>query len=540
MLTTSIFMALAFFVLAMLTENFLGGGRIIQGGSFVLFPYLRGIGPHRWIIAALTALIVGASNFVVTTFAVMWLNWTIFVIMLGILIAVLAWWLRDADSWQELVVFLPLPLIIYFVFKHIGVTLAGGIASGLLMSIVAIVIPILVLIIGLGVPIAVLLWRQRSGICRIIAIILAILLAIGSVTTVALGVDWPSKGDDNSGYTGVEGENGWHFYNLDLQSDSDEDNDFNFGPNPYDEDFTAADYDNDFRGRLAKDPALGAADIAWLDANVGTRFLGEFYESCKGDWAKTINAAKTEWIENPSAYYKTLAAFFGYLNKAEVSIAAKGNNITDQMYMNPYTTDAIPDVIVMKTKQQDGPFLVYTFTIKGNTFEVEYRIPCGYQPTNVKIVMGITPQSKPSKPSGGNNSGGGDKGGGSEPTTKPEETTKKKYNKDPSQSNNSGQNDDKGPGENTNTGGNKSSKEKDSNSNNQSSYDDYRKKIDEMNDANSGNGSNNSSNNPSTGSGSGTNVDSNADKANTPTPQSDKASEINGDDSAQAWDGPAD
>ncbi len=541
MLVASIFMTLAFFVLAMLTENFLNNGRIIQGGSFVLFHYLRGIKPHRWIIAALTALIVGAANFVATVFTIMWLNWMIFVIMLALLTAVLVWWLRDANSWWELVVFLPLPLIIYFVFRHIGTALASSITSDLLMSIVAIVVPILVLIIGLGVPIAVLLWRQRNGICRIIAIILAILLAIGSVTTLALGADWPSgNSDDDSGYTD-EDENGWHFYNLDLQSDNDEDNDFNFGPNPYNKDWAAADYDNDFRSRLEKDPALGAADIAWMDANVGTRFLGEFYESCKHDWAKTINAAKAEWINNPNAYHRTLVAVFAYFDKAEVSVAAKGKNITDQMYMNPYTTDTIPDVIVLKTKQQDGPFLVYTFKIKGNTFKVEYRIPCGYQPTNVKVVMNITPQEKPSKPSGGNSpSGGGGKGGNPEPTTKPEETTKKKYNKDPSQSNNSGQNDDKGPGENTNTGGNKSSKEKDSNSNNLNSYDEYKEKIKEIQDANAGNGSNNSSNKPSTNGGSGTNVDSNADKANDPTPKSDKASEISGDQNAQAWDGPAD
>ena len=529
----SILIFVTLFVFGALAENYLAGGHIMNGSRPEVIGSIRATGPHNWWRIVIPAAGVGLM-YGFTKIAPIWLVWIFFVLTICVIFHYVAWYRAEADQLEELAMFLPLFIVPSLALVKMGKILAASIANPFWGSVVG-VVPWLFLMLVAGIVIVVFLWDIR----RIVAVILAIALLAGSITTVALGVEWPKKANNTaSNAEAIENEYGWHFYNLDLQEDNDEDNDFNFGPNPVDKSWTATDYDDDFRDRLAKDPALGAADIAWLDANVGTRFLGEFYESCEHDWAKTINAAKERWIENPSEYFKTLAAFFGYLNKAEISIAKKGNNITDQMYMNPYTTDTIPDVIVLKTKQQDGPFLVYTFTIKGNTFKVEYRIPCGYQPTNVKIVMGITPQSKPSKPSNGT-------GGGSTPESttkpdKPEPTTKSKYNKDPSQSNNSGQNDDKGPGENTNTGGNKSSKEKDSNSNNLNSYDEYKEKIKEIQDANSGNGSNNSSNKPSTNGGSGTNVDSNADKANDPTPKSDKASEISGDQNAQAWDGPAD
>lgn len=187
----------------------------------------------------------------------------------------------------------------------------------------------------------------------------------------------------------------WHYYNNDVQGGASED-DFNFGPEP-DAD-TASEYDADFRERLQSDPALGAADIAWADAWLGTRYLGEFYESCNEDWAKTINAAKEAWIKDPDAYKQTLDAFFDMLNTADVKVTA-GNGLEDQMYMNPYTVDGTPDVIVLVTPDHTGKFLTYYFTIKGTgKVKVSYRVECGYQPTNVEEIMGITPQDKPSSP----------------------------------------------------------------------------------------------------------------------------------------------
>ena len=209
--------------------------------------------------------------------------------------------------------------------------------------------------------------------------------------TTADAADAESVGENEA----TTSETNWHFYNNDVQGGS-EDDDFNFGPEPTVS--TATDYDKDFRSRLEDDPALGAADIAWADAWLGTRYLGEFYESCNEDWAKTINAAKEAWIKDPDAYKQTLDAFFDMLNTADVKVTA-GNGLEDQMYMNPYTVDGTPDVIVLVTPDHTGKFLTYSFTIKGTgKVKVSYRVECGYQPTNVEEIMGITPQDKPSSP----------------------------------------------------------------------------------------------------------------------------------------------
>ena len=201
----------------------------------------------------------------------------------------------------------------------------------------------------------------------------------------------------------------WYaFGNTSLQSDKEEDNDFNFGPNPIEKGLTEKDYDEIFRQVLRKDPARGAADLAWFDAMMGTRYLGEFYDSCKGDWAKTINLAKEAWMKDEVSYNATLNAFFKYLDKGTVGMETRTSGLDDQMYMNPYTVDGVPDVIVMKTLNHSGTFLVYIFKIKGvtttegsggagttKTIAVAYRIDCGFQPVNVEKVMNIKPSPKP-------------------------------------------------------------------------------------------------------------------------------------------------
>ena len=209
---------------------------------------------------------------------------------------------------------------------------------------------------------------------------------------------WIGDDETTAGGTDIEWVPWYGFYNLSLKG-GDTADDYNFGYNlaDYKENPTATDYDRDFRDRMKVDPALAAAATAWLDANVGTRYLGEFYESCKHDWAKTINTAKDRFTTDQAAYYNNLDAFFAFLDTGTISVKT-GTNLVDQMYMNPYTESGVPDVIVMKTDHPEGLFLVYTFSIKGNVLEVAYRIECGYQPTNVEQVMGIKPQENPVKP----------------------------------------------------------------------------------------------------------------------------------------------
>lgn len=229
----------------------------------------------------------------------------------------------------------------------------------------------------------------------------------------------------------------WHFYNLDLQGDENEENDWNFGPDPTPEVLAMAGmmeevekginldeligkvdaklFDQNLRERMRNDPALGAADMAWFDSILGTDYLGVFYSECHEQWDAAINKAKDHWITDPDDYQMTLDAFFGLLDKAvKVEVKKSNEKLTDQMYQNPETKNAIPKVIVMETDDHAGLYLVYTFVIKETTKkEVKYRINCGYQPTNVAEIMNVTPVKKSEvKKGGGTVSGGGTSGGG--------------------------------------------------------------------------------------------------------------------------------
>ena len=222
-------------------------------------------------------------------------------------------------------------------------------------------------------------------------------------------------------------EETWHFYNTDLQDDGIAANDYNFGLNPVTGtpeavakltevmerkglkdkismeeligEIDPKDVDKDFRERMRKDPALGAADMAWSDSILGTRYLGKFYSEAKEQWDVAMNEAKEGFIADKDSYYKTLDAFEEYLDSADkVEIRKQTTGLNDQMYMNPHTVDKIPDIIVMESADHAGWFLVYHFTIKETAEkEIMFRLDCGYQPTNVAKVMKVKAQKNPTK-----------------------------------------------------------------------------------------------------------------------------------------------
>ncbi len=157
----------------------------------------------------------------------------------------------------------------------------------------------------------------------------------------------------------------------------------------------AEDVDRELRNRLPNDPALGAAVLAWCDAVLGTRYLGVFYDEVEGRWDAAMNAAVLRWMEYPADYNRALAAFWTFLDQAKVEVVLVSGGLNDQMYMNPYTVDHVPDIVVRETKDTEGLFLRYTFVIKEQEWELAYRIDCGYQPTNVAKLMKVTPQPAP-------------------------------------------------------------------------------------------------------------------------------------------------
>lgn len=436
--------------------------------------------------------------------------------------------------------------------------------------------------------------RMFGWVVVAVATILAILLITGVVPGVAQ-IDWGAIGN-NGNELGIElgseadfelpdpseldlsesldkansVTGNWVFYNSELQEDEDESNDFNFGPDPYWEDGDASDwYDPDFRDRITKDPALGAADIAWFDAVMGTRVLGEFHASIQGDWAKAINEAKERFIADPELYKETVKDFFRWLDAAEVEVRYD-EDLTDQMYMDPYVNPGIPDVILMETSEHEGLFLVYSFAVKDNTAEVKYRIECGYQPTNVATVMHWKPAENPTKSS--ELKASPTKKPKSEKTKKPKEDKKPKSTKKPkedkkpkdskkkdpskgTQGDPVGKNDNPGPGESTNSGkgSKKSSKQAEKSSTDLKSHEEYKEKVEEKKHVNEtqkkGGDSNAPSSNPNPAPAA---VDNNGSKGNgggsadAPTPVQAPAHEastgasIADQPAGEAWEGPPD
>ena len=387
----------------------------------------------------------------------------------------------------------------------------------------------------------------------------------------------------------------WHFYNSELQNDGDAKNDYNFGPNPIYENLSlekvkeaikgkspnasikvsdiisAADAEAinaDFKARRREDPALGTTSMAWFDSIMGTRYLGVFYDECDHEWDATMNMAKEKFIADQEYYYNTLDAFEAMLDSAEIEIRYVKSGLTDQMYMNPYTVDNIPDIIVMDTTNHDGWFIVYKPTIKETTTkEIMYRIDCGYQPTNVAKTMNI--RSRPNPNNGGgsttkktqaqqtqtqqtqqqttttntNNGGGSSTTGGSDPGDK-NKPKQDPYNKDKTQGSQVLPNDVTGPGEDTNTGKGSqySSKDKIGNSNDLT-YQEYTDVIKDLEDANKSREAGDP-NTPTSQAPADTTVHSNAENGtgyggiDAPTNVSD--SSVSNDSPGVHWDEPSD
>lgn len=375
----------------------------------------------------------------------------------------------------------------------------------------------------------------------------------------------------------------WHYYNSDLQSDDDKTNDYNFGPNPIKdlETPSAEEMDKEFRERLRQDPALGAADMAWFDSLMGTRYLRTFYSQSKEQWDAAMNLGKEYFIDNPDEYNKTLDAFFKYLDaNVKMEVKYQKSGITDQMYMNPYTIDEIPDIIVLASKDHKGWFLVYTFTVKETaTIEVAYRIDCGFQPTNVAKIMKVkvkptptkkkeekkktevkqasassAPESTPSEPS--NPEPSDPKPSNPEPKkpdpkkpdpepVRPDPDPLPTPPKDPTEGTPVLPNDDPGPGPDTNNPAdpNHSTADLPTNSNHLTP-DEYQEAMDENKEANEISREGGDDNVPSTPTPPGANVDNNGDNGtgnggiDQPTPVQD--SSVADDPAGSHWDGPSD
>ncbi len=381
--------------------------------------------------------------------------------------------------------------------------------------------------------------KPKSAVGKIIAVLLGALLAAlvytdyvdgacvltpGSAEVIQNNQNGTAQTGDPQSPQTTPGTTSITFYNF-MMIGTDEP--FNFGPDPTVGGWTAAAYKAELRQRSLNDPALLAAITAYTDAIVHTRFMGVFYDSVAGDWALAINNAKDYWIANPGEFQAAHSSFWSFMDLAEVELEMGDRQCQDLMYMNPYTGTNAPDVIVLSTDQTSGPWLMFLVNIKDNIFEVPFRVPCGFQPSDCQRIMGITPSETPeptpettptptpetnppqtetnppetetetelqtetnppqtetNPPQTETNPPETETETELQTETNPPQTEKPK--KDPSLSSNSGKNDDPGPGPNTNNGvgAQQSAAEKPSNSGNMDSYEQYQEAIEQNKTAN--------------------------------------------------------
>ncbi len=389
----------------------------------------------------------------------------------------------------------------------------------------------------------------------VVPLAVAAMVALATMSFMDSTVGAPATTAAPAGETVNVNAGNLHWYNFDMLATEEP---FNFGPSPIADGLTAEDYREDLRERTVHDPALLAAIAAYTDSIVNTRYMGVFYDSVAGHWAEAINLAKDQWTEDSGSFQKAHTALWNFLGKTEVTLVNE-RSATDLMYMNPFTGTDRPDIIVLRTDQVTGPWLIFTVDIKGNEFEIPLRIVCGYQPSDCERLMGITPSETPQKPAGGSPSE--PSGVGGTPNT-PDNPTPPPVGgpadvepkKDPSLSSNTGKNDDPGPGPDTNNGegAQESAAEKPGNSGGMDSYDEYKDEVDRLGDANNKaeeqeqNGGAPSYTPPTDNAPGG--LDDNSQNGNsyspgstgvdTPSTDSDDVGAVEGDPPAAPWGGP--
>ena len=322
------------------------------------FAFLKEVGSDEWIKALCVGLIVGALHYFTPKLsAALWLAPVFLAVMVAWYIYLMYWWHRDGSEWIEVIPFVVLAVVSFFTMRATAMATAALWNSAFWTSVVA-TIPWLFIMATIGfIIIDAFYFRYREmyeaedgdsdevldekdekkGRYHALGILAIVVTTIILIVILATGVKWssfnlparnvtqpvvvetPTVTPNEPVITERAAQPFIAFFNPSMLKDEDSSNDFNFGYNPrefFPEWTEAKDFDRDFRDRIEVDPALLAADAAWLDAVVGTRYTGKFYDSCKGDWAETMNQAKVRFMEDPELYKATREAFFAFLDSA--------------------------------------------------------------------------------------------------------------------------------------------------------------------------------------------------------------------------------
>lgn len=184
-----------------------------------------------------------------------------------------------------------------------------------------------------------------------------------------------------------ESEHVPRYYNLELQSDSEEHYVNMFGSNSYA--LLQQDYSGDtltgeiykeFCNRLENDPLMAAACIAYADKMLGTKYTGKYYSEIENNWVSSINDIAEEFINNKNLWDGAVSSFEELLsNSSTVSI----DNVTDGNIKNLLMDegDKHPKVVSGTTKwDSQFHYLSFTISIDGTELKLSYLIETGFEP----------------------------------------------------------------------------------------------------------------------------------------------------------------
>lgn len=200
-----------------------------------------------------------------------------------------------------------------------------------------------------------------------------------------------------------------HFY---LFEDDNPDNNSWFASNEYDPNLSATEYLAKWKKDAERDPLMMAGFIACVDAARHTDLIGSHYKGDDGEWADIINQCIVDCLSDQKNFVHLSEVFLNLLaNEARVPYIVESADMIDQMYVDGYTYDGIPKIVVVRTHQK-GHMLVVPLRTKGdetNDVLVGIHIECwnpvgqvkGDKVTPLSETLNVTPEKEiPKMPEG--------------------------------------------------------------------------------------------------------------------------------------------
>ena len=188
------------------------------------------------------------------------------------------------------------------------------------------------------------------------------------------------------------------FHNFPLTTDDDPDNNSYFGPNILSQDKTKSDYWRTIKAMMEEDPFILAEAISTADQIRHTDLCGDYYNGDNAEWAKSINLMVEDFFNTPGTFVNLSEKFLDMLNNETRELdLVQSEDVIDQYYLDIYTREGIPHVVVAET-HQSGDILIAWLRTKGGDRQNDVGLGFRLQCCNVCAVFRrdgtVTPISK--------------------------------------------------------------------------------------------------------------------------------------------------